>query len=334
MILVTGATGLVGARIAFDLALQGRPVRGMYRNGANLASTRKIFRFYDPQAGAALFDKINWFQTDLRDTAQLEEALYGVTAVIHAAALVSFDARDANKLIAENGETTANLVNAMLATGTKRLAFVSSVSALGPAPKGQCIDESHLFNPKFKTSVYGLSKYMSEMEVWRGSEEGLSVVIVNPSLVLGAGQPGQSSAQLVESLMKPRNYYPAGSNAFCDVRDLSTMVIRLLDAEISGERFVLISENRSFRDFLTTGYKLFGHSNPTKPMPGWMLSVAWRASWLVARLTGKRPALTRETAERINRNTCYSRAKLDALLPHRYYTLEESLAYFTPFYKA
>lgn len=334
MILVTGATGLVGARIAFDLAMAGRPVRGMYRNAHNLASTRKIFQFYHPQDGDALFDKVSWFQADLRDTAQVTESLYGATAVIHAAALVSFDARDANKLIAENGETTANLVNSMLATGTKRLAFVSSVSALGQAPQGKCTDESHLFNPKFKTSVYGLSKYMSEMEVWRGSEEGLSVVIVNPSLVLGAGQPGQSSAQLVESLIKPRKFYPAGSNSFCDVRDLSTMVIRLLDSEISGERFVLISENRSFRDYLTVGYQLFGHSNPTQPMPGWMLAMAWRASWLMARLTGKRPALTRETAERINRNTCYSRAKLDALLPHRYHTLEESLAYFTPFYRA
>ena len=172
MVFVTGATGLVGSHLVQALVQQGKPVRALYRS--------VIPSF----AGA---DKVQWVQGDILDVITLDEALIGVEQVYHCAAVVSFNPKRAEELYQVNVEGTANVVNASITAGVQKLLFVSSVAALGRMREGSAIDENMQWSPKANNSEYGRTKYLAEMEVWRGIGEGLKAVIVNPTIILGAG---------------------------------------------------------------------------------------------------------------------------------------------------
>ncbi len=333
MILVTGSTGIVGTRLVFDMLRKGKTVRAMRRDGSDLEFMRTVFRFYDPDQGDSLFEKLEWVQGDLTDIFSLEEAMKGVQTVYHAAALVSYAAGDAKKLIELNGEGTANVVNAALDAGINKFCHISSVAALGRPANGSPATEKNWWKKSTNGSVYGLSKYMAEREVWRGASEGLPTVIVNPAIVLGPAKSDQSSGMLMALLRKGVPYFPKGSAGYVDVRDVSAMAIDLMDSEISNERFILCSETESFRNMLNMSAAIYGNKKPTFAIHPWMLSIVWRLAWFGLLISGAQPRITKETARSSSLESRYENEKIKAALGRDFIKTQVSLEYYSGFYQ-
>lgn len=293
MQLVTGGTGIVGAHLLHHLTAAGE-VRALCRPGSDVQVVERIFRHYGPDHAGRLA-RIHWVYGDVHDMPSLEDAMTGVHHVFHAAALVSFDPRDARRLRHINTQGTANVVNTALLCGVRRLCHVSSTATMGRRA-GSAVDESLPWTPDEHTSGYAWSKYEAELEVYRGIAEGLDAVIANPAVVIGPGAPGRSSMMLAERLRKGTHSHPPGSNGFVDARDVATGLTRLMEHGGTGERYLLVGDHSSYAELFRRYAEGFGHAAPMHALAPWMLEIAWRVEHLRSLLTGDRPLVTRYTA--------------------------------------
>lgn len=332
MILVTGSTGIVGTRLIFDLIKSGKSVRALKRITGDTDFVRRVFQFYDSKNGEAFFSKIEWCDGDISDMGSLDIAFSGISHCYHAAALVSYDPRDEKKLLEINAEGTENVVNAALEAGVLKLCHISSVSALGRAKKGTPTSEKDFWNRDDNNSVYGLSKFMAEREVWRGTAEGLPAIIVNPSIILGPSKPHQSSGMLMSLLQKGSVFYPKGTAGYIDVRDVSKACILLMDSEIQNKRFILNAENLNYKSLLTTAAGIFGNSKPTLKLKPWMLSLAWTGARVGAAISGTKPKITRETARSASHTNVFSNAKILQAVSINLFPVKEALLYYRSFF--
>ncbi len=305
MILITGATGLVGSHVLFDLVKAGKKVRVLKRSSSNLEIVSKIFSLY----GASyehMLAAIEWVDGDVTDYYSLLGALDGVRQVYHCAATVSFNPADIDHMMYVNVEGTNNVVNACLETGVDKLCFVSSVAALGRTGEDVLIDESSDWVDSADNSGYALSKHASEREVWRGIAEGLPAVIVNPSIIIGPGDPQKSSVQLLKQAHKGNLFFTSGVNSFVDVRDVSRAMITLMESPVSGKRFVLSGGNHTYRYLFNLMADAFGRRRPRINARPWMLELAWRADKIASVISRRPVLLTRDTARAANKRIRYS----------------------------
>jgi len=323
MILVTGGTGLLGSHLLLDLLRSGKKVRATRRAGSNIAQVRKIFSYYIPEADE-LADRIEWAEADLLEPGDLEKALDGVTEIYHAGALVSFHPADHRRMLKTNIEGTANLVNLAIAGGVSKFCYVSSVATLGRAENRKISDEETYWAPSRKNSVYSVSKYGGEREVWRSMEEGLNAVIVNPSVILGPGFWKDNSGlfRLVHGGLR---YYTNGVNGYTDVRDVSRALMGLMDGGHFGQRFICSAGNLSYRELFTMMAKHLGRPGPSIGVSPFMAAVAWRTEKLRGLLTGSRPVITREIATTASQVYEYSSNKLIGTLGFTFRPLEDSI---------
>lgn len=332
MIFVTGATGLVGSRLVFDLIDQGQTVRAMKRATSDLAFIKRVFNFYSPSQGISHFEKIEWADGDILDTESLLEAMQGVDTVYHCAALVSYRAQDYQALIDTNVSGTENVVNACLTSKVKKLGSISSIAALGKAPEGQLINEKTEWKPDEVASNYSLSKFLAEQEVWRGVAEGLTALVVQPSIILGPAKSDQSSGMMMAMLRKGVPYYPGGTAGFVDVRDVSNMILTLMsDSTAENETYVLNSENLSYKDLLTTSADIFGNKAPKTKTRKWMLEAAWMLS-AVGNLIGMKAKITRETARSASRTSRFDSSKVTDKTNLKFNGVRASLEYYRAFF--
>lgn len=332
MILITGSTGLVGSRILFELLARGKKVRALKRTGSDTEFVRHVFVFYDPDNGERLWENIDWFTVDILDTETLAAAFDGVQTAYHTAALVSYHPADADKLIEVNATGTANVVNAALNAGVEKLCYISSVAALGKAKYGSPTSEDDLWTRETNTSNYGLSKFMAEREVWRGTAEGLPAVILNPSIILGPAKPDQSSGMLMDVIRKGSAFYPPGITGYVDVRDVSAVAIELLESDIQNERFLVNGENCKFKDLLSISAGVFGGKKPKYKISFWMLTIARYALKIRELITGKRTPVTKETARSAFRINTFSAAKVKQRLRIEFTSVFDSLASYRAFF--
>jgi dihydroflavonol-4-reductase len=324
MILVTGGTGLVGTRLLFDLVSDGKQVRAIKRKSSSLAMLEKIFHLLSDRA-EELLKQIEWADGDVQDYLSLEVAFQGVEQVYHCAAVVSFDPKDKPMMMRINVDGTANVVNAALVAGIKKLCFVSSVAALGRAEENIMIDENGDWSDSKENSAYAKSKYAAEREVWRGVAEGLNAVIVNPSIIIGPGDPQKSSAKLLATSMKGNPFYTEGVNAFVDVRDVSRTMIRLMESEIMNERFIINQGNYSYRHIFNLMAEGFGKKHPRIEVKPWMFEILWRLDKFRSLISGTSPLITRETARTSSKRYLYSNDKISKALNFEFIPIAESI---------
>jgi len=318
MIFVTGGSGLIGSFLIPALVAQGHAVRALYR--------RQV-----PAIPAA--EQVQWVEGDLRDTLGLQEAMRDVTHVFHCAGLVSYAPQDEDALLQTNVEGTAAVVDACLGQPGVRLCYVSSVAALGspapeaePKPGPQAVDEDAKWDLGAEHAAYATSKYLAELEVWRGVTEGLSAVMVNPSVVLGPADWARSSTRLFRYAYQQHAFYTPGSINFVDVRDVVEAMMQLtLTTSISGERFVLSAGAVPLHDFLAQAAACFGKKPPTVAVPDWAAEIIWRLEHGRAVLTGARPLITKDTARAGRRPVVYRSEKVQQALPLRFYPLADTI---------
>jgi nucleoside-diphosphate-sugar epimerase len=304
----------VGSYLLRNLVQAGKKVRALYRSSypSNL-STQEI-------------EQIEWVKGDVLDIDLLFRTMEGMEQVYHAAALVSFNPARKKELFHINIEGTANVVNAAIDTQVKKLVHVSSVSAMGRIRSGMAIDESMFWTRETSNSNYGQSKYLSELEVWRGIGEGLKGVIINPSLILGAGNWDNGSSKMFKSAYNEFPWYTEGTGGFVDVRDVVKAMTQLMDSDISGERFILNAENRKYRDVFALMSTEFGKRPPYKKVNPFLASMVWRVEWIKSLMNKKEPLLTKETARTGQVRVEFNNTKLKKFLPSfQYIPIDQSI---------
>ncbi|GAA4759910.1 MULTISPECIES: NAD-dependent epimerase/dehydratase family protein [Flavobacterium] len=307
MILVTGATGLVGSHLILQLLEQGQVVKALYRTEENKEKVKRVFDYYQK---ASLFSEINWIQGDITDVPSLEEVFVGVEYVYHCAALVSFDPNDEEKLRKVNIEGTANVVNFCLDFNIKKLCHVSSIAALGDLLEGQTIvTEDTEWNPEFQHSDYAISKYGAEMEVWRGQQEGLDVIVVNPGVILGPAFWAEGSGEIYQKIKNGLPFYTKGVTGFVAIADVVTAMIKLMDGEIKNEKFTLVSGNISYQDLVFKIADCFKVLRPKIYATKLLTSIGWRIDWFLS-LFGKKRVLSKSMANSLHSIGIYSNEKI------------------------
>ena len=323
-VLLTGGTGFLGAYILKNLIEKGFTVRATRRSAA--------LPFFIP---SGILEKVEWVDADVLDVVSLEDALEGVWAVIHAAAIVSFDRKDRDKMYQVNVEGTANVVNCAVESGVKRLIHVSSVAALGRTSRKEMVTEEKKWEDNSSNTHYAISKHHAEMHVYRGFAEGLEGVVINPSTILGYGNWHQSSCAIFKNAYKGFNWYTKGVNVFVGVEDVAEATVQLLDSDISQERYILNAENWPFQKLFNTIADNFGKPRPAREATKAMGELAWRMESMKAMLTGSKPLLTRETAKVAQSQTSFDNSALCAALPGFSFTpLETVIANSCEKYKA
>ncbi len=326
---VTGGTGLVGAHLLLELVKRGDQVRALKRKTSNLNHTVKIFSWYTPEY-KSLFDKIHWVEGDILDYFATEDMLYGVDEVYHCAALVSFLSSEKRMMIHNNVQGTANLVNASLFQGVKKFCQVSSIAALGRTSDGTPVTETTSWLPNKKNTGYSVSKFYSEAEVWRGIQEGLNAVIVNPSMILGPGNWESGSPRLFKTVYDGLLFYTRGVTGYVDVADVVRAILFLMKDEnfqkCKNQRFLLSAENLSFKELFSAIADELNKKRPRYYVPDALLGIAWRASALGSLFTGKPPALTRDTLVGSNRKFYFDGTKITKKISgFRYKSIDQSI---------
>jgi nucleoside-diphosphate-sugar epimerase len=322
MILVTGGTGLVGAHLLLHLIDNGEKVRAIYRSIASMEKTKSLFAIYKKES---LFEQIEWIQADITEVPSLEIAFQNIDIVYHCAALISFDPKDEDLLRKTNIEGTANIVNFCLDKSIKKLCFISSIATLGDLlPHEEFITEQTEWNPEKYHNDYAISKYGAEMEIWRGQQEGLEVIIVNPGVILGPGFREQGSGQLFTKVKNGLKFYTLGSTGFVAVSDVVRVVHQLMQSEIKNERFTLIAENSVFRDILNTMADALGVKRPDIHAKPFFMEILWRLDWFVSNIFQLKRKLSQATARASYSENKYSNHKIKDLIEidfidiHRY----------------
>lgn len=324
MILVTGGTGIVGAHLLLQLLQNGNEVKALKRKDSNTQQTLKTFGYYTDNANE-LFQKIKWVDGDLNDIYSLLDALNGVEKVYHAAAVVSFNPKDEQQMMEANINGTANLVDAALEKKIKKLCHVSSIAALGKAEG--VIDETNYWKASAENSLYAISKYGAEREVWRAAEEGLQIVIVNPSVIIGPGNWTASSANMFTTAYKGLKFYTEGITGFVDVRDVVKAMITLMESNIVNERFIVSSENQSFRYFFNNACKALQSPLPSIYANKLLSEITWRVLKLNASIFGGNPLITKETARAAHAKNYYNNKKIVERLHFNFIPVAESIAH-------
>ncbi|MCD2257892.1 NAD-dependent epimerase/dehydratase family protein [Psychroserpens luteolus] len=333
MILVTGGTGLVGSHLLFKLVSDNQLVRATYRRAHKLDAVKSVFAYYTDDVDT-LYNKIEWVEANINDIPALEIAFYGITHVYHCAAFISFEPNRYKDLRKTNIKGTANIVNLCISNSIQKLCYVSSIAAIGQEQDAETlINETTEWNPENDNSVYAITKYGAEMEVWRGTQEGVNAVIVNPGIILGPGfWKGGGSGSLFRQIYKGLNYHAQGTSAYVDVWDTVSVMIQLMNGSTKNERFIVISENVSFKTFGHKVAKQLSAKPSTKEATPFLLSVVWRLDWVNHKLFGKRRKLSKQLAKSISEKTIYDNSKVRTELNFKFQPIDESIAKVSQYY--
>jgi dihydroflavonol-4-reductase len=295
MILVTGGTGLVGSHLLYHLSLQNDTIRAVYRTESSLEKVKNVFSFYTDDKN--LFDKIEWFLADITNVPSMIPAFFDVTHVYHCAAFISFNPKDYRKMRKVNIHGTA---------------------------RDLCTEEDE-WNKELNNSGYSITKFGAEMEIWRASQEDVDVVIVNPGVILGSGFWTAGSGKLFSQVYNGFQFYTEGITGFVSVQDVVKPMILLMNSDVKNERFILVSQNKSFKEIFFLIADAFGKKRPSKKIKSWQTNIFWRVAWLLSKITGKEPLLSKYSARSAHAVSKYSSEKIEKTVNFKFENIDKSV---------
>lgn len=309
-VLVTGASGFIGSYLCRFLLKKGFDVKALKRRTSDLSLLGNSA------------NEIEWIEGDVLDIDSLSTAMEGVDKVYHSAAVVSYDSKQDKNLFKVNVEGTANVVNIALDNNISKLLHISSVAALGKAKANEIMDEKVEWEDDSTNSAYGFSKYLAEMEVWRGMAEGLPAAIINPSFVLGAGKWTDSSVRVFQRVYEGLSFYPKGSNGYVDVRDVAKVAIELMESDISNQRFIVNADNLSYQNVFSNIALAMGKKPPKIALNGPMIYLGWGLDQIKSKITGSEPVINQATIKLTQKDFGYSNEKISKALQYNFEKIE------------
>ncbi|MDD4921735.1 MAG: NAD-dependent epimerase/dehydratase family protein [Bacteroidales bacterium] len=324
LVFLTGGTGLVGGHLLVSLYLSGKKIRALIRPTSSFEQLRLICRFYD-QPFEALYDSVEWVYGNTLDYVGLCGLLTGVEDIYHCAAVVSFNVKNSKELLQTNIQGSSNMVDAALCCGVKRFCFISSIGALGNTKKGDFITEKTPRKDDGNYSVYSESKFRSELEVWRAQQEGLNTVILNPGIILGPGSPNKGSLLLIKTGRKGMPFYTKATTGYVDVRDVCQVGTELMDKNIFGKQFILVSENINNKELFSLIASEFDKKPPRFLAGKKLLNLSAFLSEIYGKITGKVPQLTKETVRSAQNPQKYSSQQITDILNYQFIPLRKTI---------
>lgn len=313
MILITGANGLIGSYVVRRFLAEGEKVGIFVRKNSDLSLLSEVH------------DKVSFFYGDISDINALREALEKANKVVHCAAIVSFGGVDEETMFKINVDGTKNVVNACIEAGVSQLVYISSVAAIGRDPKLTTTDENALWTESPFNSAYAKSKYLAELEVWRGIEEGLCASMVNPSIVLGKGDWNRSSTVIFKNIFNGIAFYPTGSTNVVDVLDVAEAVYMLAKHNISGERYIISGHNIKYKDFFKSIAEGFEKKPPTIKMDKSLAIILYYISLPILYFFYKKRSINAETILISSSDFRYDNSKFMKRFGFSYRPLNETI---------
>ena len=315
---------MVGSHLLMRLTASNDIVRAIHRENSDLDAVKKTFSWYLPEKEVeSRFNKIEWQQADITEIPALELAFAGISKVYHCAALVSFDSSKAKALRKINIEGTANIVNLCVTFKISKLCYISSIATLSLNPGESYITEEYSWQPEKEHTDYAISKHGAEIEVWRGSQEGVTVVILNPGIILGPGNWDQGSLQIFKKVNSGLNYHFPKITGFVGVKDVAEAAEILMEAPIKNEQFIVVAENIPFRDVLNMIAESLEKPKPQKQLKPWMVYAGWIFQSLGSALFGTKQLINSGDYKSLFEDTFYSNRKIKEKLDFEFTPVKE-----------
>jgi len=332
MILVTGGTGLLGTHLLYKLVAQGEEVRAIYRDALKFEVVKKVFSFYS-ETPDVLFNKIEWVKADITDVPALDVAFSTIRQVYHCAADVTFDPKNYKQSRLINVVGTANIVNLCLNNGVSKLCYVSSIATLGEDLIKPITEETR-WNPENNTqNIYAITKYDAELEVWRGTQEGLNVVIVQPGVIIGPGFWNSGTGEIFKKVAKGFNYFTSGTVGVVDVNDVVEAMIDLTNSKIVNEQFIVVSENVSYKELLQTISVSVGNKDDLKEIKRWQLLVFLQIDKLLSFMLGRKRSVYKANINSVFKQLKYDTTKIEKATEIKFISVTESIQATCSFFK-
>jgi nucleoside-diphosphate-sugar epimerase len=329
MILVTGGTGLVGSHLIYQLTLENNVIRATHRADSDIERVKLLFKFYSKDYNQ-LFKKIEWIEADLNNLSQLQDAFKDISFVYHCAACISFDPSRYETLRRVNIRGTANIVNLCIKNKIKKLCHVSSVATLGYNIKE--IDENDYWDGNKHKSAYAISKYGAEMEVWRGVQEGVKSVIINPGVIIGPGFSKSAFGTIIKMVTNKKRFHTCGKTGYVDVRDISNIMIRLMNSKIENERYILVNKNLSYKKVIDMVSSNLGLKNKSTFVSKSKLKIALVFDLVSSKFFNKERKLSKALCKTLTRNFNYSSKKIKKNLNFEFTSILETFEKSCQFY--
>jgi dihydroflavonol-4-reductase len=307
--LVIGATGILGSHVVLKLLQNNQPVIACRQKTSDITKVEKLFSYYDDNY-KQLFSKIKWIEVDVTDIFSIEEALEGITNVYNCSGFVSFNKRDREKLYKINEGGTTNIVNACLHKNIAALCHVSSIATINNSDYTQALNETVFWKLSGKESDYAISKYNAEREVWRGVEEGLNAVIVNPGVILSSGFWNQSSSKLFDVCYQGNKFYTEGISGYVAAQDVANYMIDLVAKKLFSNRYILIEENYSFKEIFDKIQTELKKPKPTINASKKLMLFARIIDGIICFFSNKEPKITKALISSAFNKQKYSNLKI------------------------
>ena len=321
MILVTGGTGLVGCHLLYSLVNENKKVRALHRKNSKTDSVRKVFSYYSKDY-KKLFDKIEWIEGDINDITSLDVAFQNISEIYHCAAFISFSNQDFNAMKKINVEGTANMVNTAIDNKVDKFCYVSTIAAIGER-KNLLIDEECEW--KENNNPYSKTTHDAELEVWRGISEGLNAVIVNPGVIIGSGYWRRGSGAFITQISRGMNYFPPGKTGFICVKDVVKIMRELMDKNIFSERFLLVAENWTQKDFIYSVCNYLNLKSPLKKASKSIMILGLILDAARSFFLNKRRRLSSAIIKSSHSKNEYSNKKISSVLNYKFKMVEKSI---------
>jgi dihydroflavonol-4-reductase len=317
---VTGATGMLGTHLMGALIHKNLPVVAGYRSEGRKQQAIDLLRFqgFSQQE----IDSIQWRYCDVLDTTSLLDSMQGCKSIYHTSAVVSYHARDRADMYATNVEGTANVVNVAIEMGGIQLIHVSSIAALGKSMPGATLNEDSEWKNSELNTHYGITKHMSDLEIWRGVQEGLNAIIVHPGFIVGAGAFDRSSPSVFQKIHDGLGYYPPGGTGFIGAHDCAKTMVALSEGGLKNEAYILVSHSQTMQWLFQNVAQALGAPTPHKVASPLILQMARIAEWIKEKLTSKKALITKETVKNASIQFYYDTTKLKATLPDLEFDIE------------
>ena len=333
MIFVTGGTGMLGSYLLLELTKSDEQIIASKRANSSLKTVEEIFKTYSSNYNT-LLEKIKWIDIDLFDQNEIEEQLNEVAEIYHCAAQISASPKQKEIIINNNLQITKNLINAAINKNVSKFCHVSSIAALGNTANEKEISETTLWKEQKNNSSYSTSKYLSEMEVWRGIAEGLNAIIINPSVILGIGDWEKGSANLFKKVSAGFKYYTNGASGFVYAKDVALIMLRLMENEnFFKQAYIISAENLTFRNIFNQIANALEVNPPNTYATPLLTQIAWRLEWIRSQFSGKDPLITKESARTAHKILKYNNKKLLDVMPYRYRSIEDCIQHIANTYK-